>query len=452
MINSIFRLLFLFLPALSWGQQATSNPYSYYGLGEMAKTGGPILGALGNASVAYADSTFVNHKDPSSYSRLAQGYPLFSIGFNDDYSIYNQNNLEYRANNAAIDHFILAIPFAKRYGLAFGLTPYSGRGYDFSDGERVGTDSLIHEYSGAGNISRVFVGFSSFIVNKENLKWSVGANGGYLFGSVMNQRISGIGDSTISEGGIGIYSERLKSFNFDVSTSIDYSLNENHSFHLAGAYEPSMNWKATFTDELYYAFDVEDPSGFQPKIFNAYDGAVVSPSSMSAGITYRLAFDRITKKNREYRSRLDFVLDYQSIAYSEMRSQYTNEGGQQINDAMFFSDYQHSSFGIQYRPNTKYYSNAGKTPFFSILTYRLGSYYDILPQTLDGNEYSQFGTTFGFGIPLVANRSNSSINFGFNYGVRSGTSTLKQTIYGFNLGIILSPSNADKWFRKIKLD
>ena len=64
-----------------------------------------------------------------------------------------------------------------------------------------------------------------------------------------------------------------------------------------------------------------------------------------------------------------------------------------------------------------------KGKVLSKLTYRAGTYYDVLPIALDNLQYNQFGTTFGIGIPLTVNQSSSSINLGFNYGVRSGTRT-----------------------------
>jgi hypothetical protein len=55
---------------------------------------------------------------------------------------------------------------------------------------------------------------------------------------------------------------------------------------------------------------------------------------------------------------------------------------------------------------------------------------------------------------MVAQYSYSSLNIGFDLGKRSSTTTgaFSESFLGFNIGIIISPSSADKWFRKVKLD
>ena len=61
-------------------QNLTSNPMSYYGIGEYQRVSHSVLGGLGNASEAYVDSTFLNIYNPASDAFLAKGQPLFSTG------------------------------------------------------------------------------------------------------------------------------------------------------------------------------------------------------------------------------------------------------------------------------------------------------------------------------------------------------------------------------------
>ena len=68
--------------------------------------------------------------------------------------------------------------------------------------------------------------------------------------------------------------------------------------------------------------------------------------------------------------------------------------------------------------------------------------------------YVDRGTTFGIGIPILAQMSLSSLNFAFVLG-KKGTGSdadLNESYLGFNFGMVFSPSAFEKWFRKRKLD
>ena len=87
------------------------------------------------------------------------------------------------------------------------------------------------------------------------------------------------------------------------------------------------------------------------------------------------------------------------------------------------------------------------------MRYRVGAYYNTLPYTAGGEQVTDFGTTFGLGLPIAVRSSVSSVNFGFSFGQRgvSDATQLKEQYYGINFGITISPVG-DRWFQKSKLD
>jgi hypothetical protein len=112
------------------------------------------------------------------------------------------------------------------------------------------------------------------------------------------------------------------------------------------------------------------------------------------------------------------------------------------------------TFGVQYTPEASFLDNSNQSKFLERVRYRAGYYQYTLPYTIQGNQISDQAVTLGFGFPILSQRSASSINFGFSYGKRgSGIDThLKEQYLGINFGLSIAPSNADRWFRKRKLD
>ncbi|MFM7467159.1 MAG: hypothetical protein ACKO2O_04570, partial [Crocinitomicaceae bacterium] len=107
--------------------------------------------------------------------------------------------------------------------------------------------------------------------------------------------------------------------------------------------------------------------------------------------------------------------------------------------------------GIQFNPEKNLFENLSVLKFAEKLSYRLGVY-------SVNNEFSDqcitdFGTTFGIGIPILIQQSLSSVNLSFQMGKRTNESTsLKENYGGMQVGLIFCPSSFDRWFRKRKLD
>ena len=68
-------------------------------------------------------------------------------------------------------------------------------------------------------------------------------------------------------------------------------------------------------------------------------------------------------------------------------------------------------------------------------------------------QYQEQGVTFGFGLPLLAQVSLSSLNLGLTLGQRTiATGVWKEQFIGARVSLIMAPSNFEKWFRKRQLD
>jgi len=94
------------------------------------------------------------------------------------------------------------------------------------------------------------------------------------------------------------------------------------------------------------------------------------------------------------------------------------------------------------------------TKYLNRVTYRLGTYFGKAPIIHDNTGVSDFGITFGFGIPFArhkySNRSLSNLNIAFEIGALgiNKNQSLVENYYNFTLTYTLS----DLWFRKQKFD
>ena len=175
------------------------------GIGETTFFGNSYFQSMGGATASLIDSTQTNFFNPSSYASISQGLPLFSMGIDFRNSTLTDNTNTGSLRYSNLTHFSLAVPFKKRFGLGFGLRPYSRVGYEVNDSEVIDNDSLFYEYAGNGGIQQAFFGLSSNVIDKKKHKFAIGANAGFLFGFTYNSsraysKVSGT--STVQKGSV----------------------------------------------------------------------------------------------------------------------------------------------------------------------------------------------------------------------------------------------------------
>ena len=77
MIKKLIVPAFLFFTLISFAQQGTSSPYSFYGIGDVKFKGTAENRAMGGLTI-YSDSFHLNFQNPASYSNLK--LTTFSLG------------------------------------------------------------------------------------------------------------------------------------------------------------------------------------------------------------------------------------------------------------------------------------------------------------------------------------------------------------------------------------
>ena len=441
-------LLFSSLNALA--QNVTHSPFSSFGFGERTYGNDAVTSALGKANIALADSMFLNFHNPATYHLLAEGQPLFSLSAASRLSTYSQNNSSVFRATGMIDHFAFGFSIKKLFGLTIGLKPYSNRGYDITSSIKVGSDSVRYNYEGVGGTNEAFLGLTSTLLKWKGAHLSVGANLGYLFGTATNIRKSSIIQSNAFNGGVDEKAMRFKSIHYELGAYYKQNITPLQTLSLSAVLEPSQQINAFQSETLYDAGNVNNQLTYSMLYDTSnVQGNITLAPTYSLGFAY--SFRTSAQNNSKYTRNSEWMLtgSYSSTDWSKYRTAFNS-----VEISYSYSATSKISIGFQYTPETKFIENSVNTNLFERMRYRVGYYNFSLPYTDNGLSTSEFGTTFGLGLPIVAQQALSSVNIGVTYGKRGNAdaSGLNETFVGINFGVIISPSFYDRWFRKRKLD
>ncbi len=450
MINKLIVPFLMLICSAAYAQE-NSSPYSSYGLGEKGGIENAAISGVGNNKVNFISPSILNISNPASYSYIKQQYPIFSVGLSSRFSTFQSNGATQKNATTGLSELAMGFSFAKRFGLSFGLKPYSKRGYSFSQQFALGSDSVNYDYVGSGDISRAFAGISGHILNFDSLQWTVGANFSSLFGTLNNERRAYILGPSSGVGGSNYKTTRVKSFHYEIGTVIRKQFPKGHSLTLAATLEPLQQLNAYENNQLFFSeTNVSDVNTY--KLISEtgeVKGKITLAPSYSIGFDYSIELKDNAKNNRVRNSELKVLGSFSSSDWSAYKTNFR--------DSISIPGYPSTTefnFGIQYRPEIDLLGKSVAPKFFERMSYRVGFYSKTLPYTYNNTQLSEFGTSFGLGLPILTEKTESSLQFGFTYGKR-GTKevgSFNESFIGVNIGIIITPSQADRWFIKRKLD
>lgn len=439
--------LLVILVALSGFVSFAQNPFSYYGLGESSSGDHSVFSGIGNTEITLMDSSILNFYNPASYNSLAKGQPLFTLGVSTRLSTYKQGSSSEFSPRSGIQSFAFGFSFAKYFGLGFGLRPYSSKGYDFYDGTEVDSDSITYRYLGNGNISNAYSAFSAELLPfLDSTSLSVGAELGWLFGNVTNARYSYLNSSTINTGGVNLKTTDIRNIHYNFGLLFTHYFNVNHKLGIYGTFDPSQKLNANFSDGIFFSTKVENPNLYDTTYYAEFDGKVVTPSTINFGLSYTYYIT----DTKEVQHRLHPAISVHAAYGITNWGWYSNP----FDPTVDYLSTNKISAGVEFIPQVNTEFSSTKRNIFEEARYRVGFYNYTLPYAQNGVQVSDFGTTFGIGIPITVGNSLSSVSIGASIGKR-GTSDVNQIneqYYGINFGISVAPGSIDRWFRKRKIN
>lgn len=467
----IFFLFLMVTGSVGFSQSTTISPYSKYGIGVLRPQSFLQSFALGGTSLGLRSERDINVSNPASYSQI--GITTFEVGVTNNALFLDDGNQQQNQNNPYIGHIAFAFPIInKKWGMSFGLLPYSNVGYNFisSINDPV-AGNITAISSGEGGLNRVYFGNGfSFKLKRgidpiglilrpfEGKKMvktdssdvllkirndavdpsgalSIGLNGNYIFGATE------IDDKVI----YGDLANSLNSWSLLERSVSDFTVDFGVQYQKRFAH---FNDKTQLDDIYILTLGAtvglaSDLSAKQSELVRTFTGSV-DFGTVKDTVIFTENVSDITQLPLEYgvgfsiakRNKWLFGVDFETADWSSIES----------NSTVFTYNSSYSlRTGFELTPK---YNDRN---YFKRVVYRLGARYSTSCISVNNEDINEYGITFGVKLPV--NRTGTSfpgISLGMEYGSRgkTGNGLIKETFYNFNVGLTIN----DKWFQKRKID
>ncbi len=396
------------LSLVSFAQEGTSSPYSFYGIGDIRFKGAAENRSMAGLSIM-PDSIHINLQNPAGYSDLK----LTSFALGGTYNTTNQktNSKLGSARRTTLDYLAVGLPLGK-LGMGFGLIPYSSVGYKIKTVNEGGISKILE---GSGGMNKVFLGFGY----KLGANLSIGADAQYNFGTIKTTSFEL--DSDITNGTSELNTAILSGINFNLGVMYQTKINEKMSLFSSLSYTPESTLASKNTRE----------------ISNSFDSPYIQDDARSLKLPSKLSFGAGVGEIRKW------------LIGAEISLQST---GNLVN---FYNEVNNPAYNVVYGKSSKYSIGGyfipnykSYTSYAKRITYRGGLKYEKTGLVVNSESINDLGLTLGMGMPLSGTFSN--INFGFELGKKGTTAAnlVQENYANINIGFSLN----EKWFEKRKFN
>lgn len=417
MIKRLLVAACLFLSFVSFAQEGTASPYSFYGLGDMRFKGTADTRAMGGLSVI-PDSIHMNLQNPAFYSHLK--LTTLSLGASYATTKLKTNSSEEKSRRTTLDYLAVGIPMGK-FGAGFGLMPYTSVGYKLES--PVTEDQLQHRrYTGNGGLNKAFVGASyNFTKN-----FSVGAELGYYFGDIETSAIFSITD--VQYGTRELNSSAANGTGFTAGASYMAKVGKKLQFSAAATYSPESTIR--FSNERNIA-TIQFLTSNAIRVIDEID---VPVTDTEIKLPTKFSFGSALGEARKWMAGAEVTF--------QQHNSLTNRFAD-IDNVSFENSVKYTVGGY-FIPNYAAFSNYAKK-----ITYRGGLRYENTGLVINDKSITDAAFTLGLGLPLGSG-SFSNINIGFEYGKRGtrDAGLVEENYMNFSVGLSFN----DRWFVKRKYD
>ncbi|WP_426093959.1 hypothetical protein [Flavobacterium sp. DSR2-3-3] len=416
MIKKILISACLLLSLVSFAQEGTASPYSFYGIGDVRFRGTLENRSMGEIAIEQ-DSIHMNLQNPASFAHLK--LTTFTLGGTYATTKLKTDTESSNARRSTLDYLGIGLPLGK-FGVGFGLIPYSSVGYKISS---VSEDPAQNNrrFNGSGGLNKAFFGIGFKIAPN----FSIGADVNYNFGKIETNNFEYITD-------ISIGTRELN--------SVDLS---GVNFNLGMMYQTKINKKVSFFSSLNYALESTLKAENTRNIATALYG-----SNFDLVIVDVLG-DVKTEKNLKIPSKYNAQAGFGEtrkwlvgVGYTFQEAGSLNNNYNSLNNVTY-EKHSKYSIGGYYIPNYNSFSNYAKR-----ITYRGGFRFENTGLVIHSEPIEDMALTLGVGLPLTGTFSN--VNLGLEFGKR-GTTAAKLVEENY-ANVSVSFSLNDRWFEKRKFN
>lgn len=416
MINKIIVSLCLFLSLVSFAQEGTSSPYSFYGIGDVRFRGTVENRSMGGLSVL-SDSIHINLQNPAQFASLK--LTSFAVAGTFTPTKIKTSTQEDKSQRTTLDYLAVGLP-SKKFGFGFGLIPFSSVGYKILNLANE-NDPTTRRYTGTGGINKAFFGMGYQITKK----LSVGADLQYNFGNIETKSVNFI--DGVQYGSREVNRSEVSGVNYNFGLAFQSKISKKLTLFSGLTYTPQSN--LNLANERKVATIQFLTTGGERVVDEEEIDVDDSKLKMPSKLTFGTAIGQVRKW----------------MIGTEITFQGTSDLGNRFND-INNATYENSvryTLGGYYIPKYTSY-----TSYLSKVTYRGGFRYENTGLLVFGQQINDYAMTLGFGLPL--NGTFSNVNLGFEFGKRGTTNAglIEENYTNISLGFTFN----DEWFKRRKIN
>lgn len=423
MVKKIVLLILCLTAIASYSQSGngTVSPYSFGGIGDFRPQTTIENQAMGGLSM-YTDSIHVNLNNPAAYGKLRL-VTYTAGGGHKEVKLKDFTDQE-SSSVTTLEYIALAFPISPKFGVGFGVLPYTAVGYNvFSQTTNVTQDTVVNQFTGDGGLNKVFVS-AGYEITK-NLH--VGATVNFSFGNLQYQSVQSI--AGVQYGTLNIRESEISGYDFNYGATYTPRIKNKYTLFSSVTVNTQANLVSSNTERLG-SFSLSTGEEIEVRDVNLEPSNLRNTElKIPTTTTFGLGLGRDKKWfiGAEYSLqavssfRNDFI-DPENIAYEDANT--IRVGG------YFVPDY------------------ASFTSYLKRITYRAGARTSKTGLIVNDTSINDFGITFGLGLPVGGGFSN--MNIGFEYGKRGTTvaNLIEETYFKVSVGLSFN----DKWFQKRKIN
>ncbi|MBV6440244.1 MAG: hypothetical protein EPGJADBJ_01908 [Saprospiraceae bacterium] len=437
----IFSILLTSLALLAQPKQ--NSPYSKYGIGDRLNQFFANQVGWGGQTVAFNDPFHLNLVNPASYAYLRSTsletglYAKYSnLSTNNSEASFWSGNLAYLALGftlkSPINEVLDKIKSPWNYGMGFSLTPYTLVGYNILTDENLdGLGEVENSFEGSGGTYRF--NWSGAVKHKHT---ALGLNLGWVFGKSVYSATTNFVDSFPTFQTNRREDLRTNGFVWNAGFQHDFVLKS-----LENDKSIPLRWITVgITGEGQHNLDVINDVLFIRSRGISSNGNYIDADTLQSAldvsrtITLPATFGIGIQYVRTSKLKLGAQFDYG--AWSAYRNEARPEEMRNTSSV---------SAGVEYIPDFASYNNYGKR-----IRYRLGAYYRQDPRLVNGKGLDDVGISFGFGLPVILPRQQTSfVNAAFELGRFGANTTIEETYFRITVGFTL---NDNSWFYKRRFE